>query len=89
MVETFPGGVDFVFRNRVTGEITWYTPKGMTAEDILQIPRARRYWAIKEDVEAFMERMAAANETYGGYDVANECEAQQNGESVFCTHVCF
>ncbi|KAH6873759.1 hypothetical protein BKA70DRAFT_1577661 [Coprinopsis sp. MPI-PUGE-AT-0042] len=38
-----PGNTDFVFNNVVEGTMTWYTPEGMTAAEIMQIPRAKNY----------------------------------------------
>jgi hypothetical protein len=77
IIETSPGGVDLSFYNRKTGEATWYTPKGMSAEDILQIPQAQVYWRNKEHVEEFMEEMAKRKEMYDGYDVADEHKKSQ------------
>jgi hypothetical protein len=71
IIEASPGGVDLAFYNRKTGETTWYTPEGMSAEEMLQIPRARVYWRDKEQVEEFMERMATRKEKNNGYDVAD------------------
>jgi hypothetical protein len=57
-VEGSEGGLDLLFHNKKTEEWTWYTPKGMTPEQIVQIPRARKYFT-KEYAEQYIKRMAA------------------------------
>ena len=77
IIETSPGGVDLEFYNCKTGEATWYPPRGMSAEEILQIPGARVYWRDKEQVEAFMKQMAIRKEKYDGYDVVDALKKGQ------------
>lgn len=60
------------FVNDKTGESTWYTPEGMTASEILQIPGARRYWSTNEEVEEYIKRMAADKVKFGGKDMGDE-----------------
>ncbi|PPQ71920.1 hypothetical protein CVT26_007181 [Gymnopilus dilepis] len=58
LVEGSPGGVDLLFVHRKTDERTWYTPEGMSAEEILAIPRAKKYWSTVEEVEKYIKEMA-------------------------------
>lgn len=57
-VEGSEGGLDLLFRNKKTKEWTWYTPKGMTPEQIVQIPRAGKYFT-EVYAEQYIKRMAA------------------------------
>ena len=55
-----PGGVDRLFFNKKTGEGTWYTPEGMTAEEIFAIPGAkRRHWHSVEHIEECIAKQKA------------------------------
>ncbi|KAJ3508683.1 hypothetical protein NMY22_g16534 [Coprinellus aureogranulatus] len=49
IIGTSPGNVDMMFQNRVEGTYTWYTPEGMAAEEIMQIPTAKDFFV---DVDA-------------------------------------
>ncbi|KAF9482074.1 hypothetical protein BDN70DRAFT_875541 [Pholiota conissans] len=69
IIETSPGGVDKDFVNKKTGEQTWYTPAGMTAEEILRIPGATKYWASVKDVEKYIKKMEKQKEDNGGKDI--------------------
>ncbi|KAF9482094.1 hypothetical protein BDN70DRAFT_991441 [Pholiota conissans] len=69
IIATSPGGVDKDFVNRKTGEQTWYTPKGITAEDIFRIPGATKYWGSVKDVEKYIQKMAKQKEENGGKDI--------------------
>jgi hypothetical protein len=55
------------FFNEKTGEITDYTPKGMTAEELMQIPYASAYFDTKEVAEAYIEERA----------VKRQCDAEE------------
>ncbi|RDB15122.1 hypothetical protein Hypma_012668 [Hypsizygus marmoreus] len=68
IIETSPGGIDRSFVNDKTGESTWYTPKGLSADEILQIPGAKKYWSTKEKVEEYVQQMNAEEEKYRGKD---------------------
>ena len=69
IVDISPGGVDRLFFNKKTGEGTWYTPEGMTAEEIFAIPGAkRRHWRSVEHVEEYIEEMAKQKAKSGGHD---------------------
>ncbi|KIM35471.1 hypothetical protein M413DRAFT_430813 [Hebeloma cylindrosporum] len=68
IVETSPGGNERNFANSKTGEVTWYTPEGMTAEEILAIPDANKYWWTVKDVKRYMKEMAKQKARNGGRD---------------------
>ncbi|RDB20311.1 hypothetical protein Hypma_012634 [Hypsizygus marmoreus] len=68
IIETSPGGVERSFVNDKTGESTWYTPKDLSADEILQIPGAKKYWSTKEEVEEYVQQMNAEEEKYRGKD---------------------
>ena len=69
-----PGGVDLSFVNKKTGERTGYTPQGMTAEQIFNIPAAKRRWGSIEQVEKYIQRMNAEREIYGGEGLVSSSE---------------
>ncbi|KIM35481.1 hypothetical protein M413DRAFT_14550 [Hebeloma cylindrosporum] len=87
IVETSPGGVERDFVNRKTGESTWYTPEGMTAEEILAIPDAKKYWWTTKQVEKYMKEMAAQKARNGGMDykdkLARELKEGKVGSAAF------
>jgi hypothetical protein len=68
-LEASPGGLDFNFVNRKTNKMVLYTPEGMTAEDLMQIPRAGKYFSSKEEAEEYIKRMVAERQrdTESGY----------------------
>jgi len=49
---------DLSFWNAKTGESSWYTPDGMTADEIFEIPDAKTFFRSKEGVAGYMERCA-------------------------------
>ncbi|KAJ3515126.1 hypothetical protein NMY22_g14530 [Coprinellus aureogranulatus] len=61
-----PGNVDMMFRNHVEDTYTWYTPEGMTAEEIMQIPTAKEFfgnlaaaqWYIDDKAREKVENLA-------------------------------
>jgi hypothetical protein len=53
-----PGDYDLAFVNPVDGGDTWYTPEGMTAAEIMQIPRAKRFFRDEFGAECYIKRMA-------------------------------
>jgi hypothetical protein len=69
IIKTSPGGRDKDFVNPKTGEQTWYTPEGATAEEILRIPGAREYWNSVSDVEKYIKEMAEQKAKSGGKDI--------------------
>ncbi|RDB30104.1 hypothetical protein Hypma_013843 [Hypsizygus marmoreus] len=71
IIETSPSGLERTFVNDKTGESTWYTPVGMSADEILQIPGAKKYWSTKEQVEEYVQQMAAEKAKYGGKDIGS------------------
>ncbi|KAH6905011.1 hypothetical protein BKA70DRAFT_1431585 [Coprinopsis sp. MPI-PUGE-AT-0042] len=58
IVPTAPGNQDLVFSNKVEGIITSYTPEGMTAAEIMQIPRAKKYLVHESVAEWYIKHMA-------------------------------
>ena len=46
------------FFNQKTADFTYYTPKGMTAEELMQIPYASAYFDTKEVAEAYIKERA-------------------------------
>ncbi|KIM35475.1 hypothetical protein M413DRAFT_348846 [Hebeloma cylindrosporum] len=68
IIETNSGGREKEFVNRKTRELTWYTPEGMTAEEILAVPGAKKYWSTTAKVEKYIKEMAAEKAKYGGRD---------------------
>lgn len=54
------GGLELAFFHRKGPEATGYTPEGMTAEEILAIPRAKKYWSSIEEVQEYIDERAAA-----------------------------
>jgi hypothetical protein len=69
IIETSPGGVDKDFVNPKTGEQTWYTPEGATAEEILRVPGATKYFSSESDVEEYIKKMAKQKADNGGKDI--------------------
>jgi len=69
IIKTSPGGRDKDFVNDKTGEQTWYTPEGMTAEEILRVPGAREYWNSVSDVQEYIKEMAEQKARSGGKDI--------------------
>jgi hypothetical protein len=51
-----PGGVGLACVNKKTGEMTGYTPQGMSAEGIVAIPGARRCWVSSEQVKQYIQK---------------------------------
>ncbi|KAH6904993.1 hypothetical protein BKA70DRAFT_1226197 [Coprinopsis sp. MPI-PUGE-AT-0042] len=58
IVGTAPGNQELAFANVVDGADTWYTPEGMTAAEIMQIPGARRFFDNEEEAEFYIQYMA-------------------------------
>jgi hypothetical protein len=54
-----PGGCDLAFVNDVDGSNSWYTPEGMTAAEIMQIPRAKKFFGDESGAERYIKLMAA------------------------------
>ncbi|KAH6904995.1 hypothetical protein BKA70DRAFT_1431571 [Coprinopsis sp. MPI-PUGE-AT-0042] len=55
---TAPGDCEFVFMNMVDQTHTFYTPEGMTAAEIMQIPRARKYLWDEETAKFYIKLRA-------------------------------
>jgi len=55
IVETSPGGVELQFVNTKTKDHSWHKPRGATAEAMLSIPGASKYWSSVDDVKAHMK----------------------------------
>jgi hypothetical protein len=53
-----PGGCDLAFVNVVDRANSWYTPEGMTAAEIMQIPRAKRLFGDESGAERYIKLMA-------------------------------
>jgi ABC-type proline/glycine betaine transport system substrate-binding protein len=47
-----------MFTNIVDNTITWYTPEGMTAAEIMQIPKAKKFMQDEEGAELYIKQMA-------------------------------
>jgi hypothetical protein len=62
-IEASPGGLDLHFYNKKTHEVTMYTPKGMVAEELIQIPGAGKYFYSKENAAEYIKRIAAERQT--------------------------
>jgi hypothetical protein len=45
--------------NVKTHKVVHYTPEGMTAEDLMQVPAAENYFLTKEEAEEWIKRMVA------------------------------
>ena len=58
IVKTHSAG-ELSFYNGATGENSWYTPEGMTAEEILEIPGSNEYFKTKEQAQQYINQMAA------------------------------
>jgi len=58
IIQTHSAG-DLCFYNEKTGEESWYTPPGMTVNEIYEIPGAQQYFKTKEQVAAYVTEMAA------------------------------
>jgi hypothetical protein len=58
IVVAAPGDYDLAFVNDVDGGISWYTPEGMTAAEIMQVPRAKRFFGNESGAECYIKRMA-------------------------------
>ncbi|KAH6873757.1 hypothetical protein BKA70DRAFT_1413194 [Coprinopsis sp. MPI-PUGE-AT-0042] len=58
IVPTAPGNQDLVFFNKVDRTVTRYTPEGMTAAEIMQIPRAKKYLVHESVAEWYIKHMA-------------------------------
>jgi hypothetical protein len=63
------GRLDLHFFNRKTNKLVLYTPEGMTAEDLMQIPDAGNYFLSKEEAEEYIKWMVAVRQrdTQSGY----------------------
>jgi hypothetical protein len=58
LVKTSSNG-ELSFYNQRTGEDDWYTPPGMTAEEILAIPNSGKFFKTRDQVMGYMKYMAA------------------------------
>ncbi|KAJ3510694.1 hypothetical protein NLJ89_g4530 [Agrocybe chaxingu] len=65
-IATSSGGRDLSFEHRVTGEHSWYTPEGMTAAEIMEIPNASKHFRSVEDAKFYIKKMAAEKAEYEG-----------------------
>jgi hypothetical protein len=50
-----PGGSEIAFINTVDGGDTWYTPEGMTAAEIMQIPGSKRLFGDESGAERYIK----------------------------------
>ncbi|KAH6904998.1 hypothetical protein BKA70DRAFT_1565391 [Coprinopsis sp. MPI-PUGE-AT-0042] len=58
IVPTAPGNQELAFANLADGKDTWYTPEGMTAAEIMQIPKAKRFFKDEESADFYIKYMA-------------------------------
>lgn len=72
------GGIDLAICNSMTPEATWYTPEGMTTEEILAIPDAKQYWTTVEEVKQYMEERAIAKSKSSGKDLIDQFAELEN-----------
>ena len=72
IIEESPSGLERTFFNRKTVESTWYTPQGMTASEILEVPGAKKYWSTAEEAERYIKEMAEEKAKYGGKDIMDK-----------------
>lgn len=73
IVEAGPGGgIELDICNSKTKEATWFIPEGMTAEEILAIPDAKKYWSTIEEVKEYMEEKAIEKKESNGRDLIDE-----------------
>ncbi|KAH6905298.1 hypothetical protein BKA70DRAFT_1431387 [Coprinopsis sp. MPI-PUGE-AT-0042] len=58
IVPSAPGDQELMFANVVDNTMTWYTPEGMTAAEIMQIPDAKEFLKDEEGAEFYIKKMA-------------------------------
>ncbi|KAH6905031.1 hypothetical protein BKA70DRAFT_1565413 [Coprinopsis sp. MPI-PUGE-AT-0042] len=58
IVPSAPGDQELMFANVVDNTMTWYTPEGMTAAEIMQIPDAKKFLKDEEGAEFYIKKMA-------------------------------
>ncbi|KAJ3510767.1 hypothetical protein NMY22_g15873 [Coprinellus aureogranulatus] len=55
---TSSGNLDMKFGNAVDQSFTWYTPEGMTAEEIMQIPNAKNFFRDAKQAQWYIDDKA-------------------------------
>ncbi|KAJ3510765.1 hypothetical protein NMY22_g15871 [Coprinellus aureogranulatus] len=55
---TSSGNLDMMFGNVVDQSYTWYTPKGMTAKEIMQIPNAKQFFRNEKQAQWYIDHKA-------------------------------
>ncbi|KAH6901531.1 hypothetical protein BKA70DRAFT_1229701 [Coprinopsis sp. MPI-PUGE-AT-0042] len=58
IVANAPGNRELMFVNVADNTKTWYTPEGMTAAEIMQIPHSKKFLQNEEGAEFYIKRMA-------------------------------
>ncbi|KAJ3532458.1 hypothetical protein NMY22_g3508 [Coprinellus aureogranulatus] len=58
IVGASPGNLDMAFQNVVDNSLTWYTPEGMTAEEIMQIPTAKNFFQDEKAAQWYIDAKA-------------------------------
>lgn len=57
IIANAPGNRELMFANVVENTKTWYTPEGMTAAEIMQIPRVKKFLEDEEAAECYIKQM--------------------------------
>ena len=61
-----------MFQNRVEGTYTWYTPEGMTAAEIMQIPTAKNFFPDEKSAQWYIDKMAEQKKEHQAKGIATE-----------------